>query len=109
MTRSKPPKRYEEVRRRHPRVVGAYEEFGEALAGAGPLTERERALVRLGVAVGAGLDSAIKAHARRGRDAGLSDAALRHAALLAGTTVGFSSMMKGLALVEEALEGKRRR
>lgn len=107
--RSRPPKRYEEVRRRHPKVLRAYEAYGEALAGAGPLDERERALVRLGVAVGARLESAVKAHARRGRDAGLSADALRHAAILAGTTIGFPSMMAALAWVEEGLSGKRRR
>jgi alkylhydroperoxidase/carboxymuconolactone decarboxylase family protein YurZ len=106
--RSRPPRRYDEVKRRHPAVVRTYESFGNALRKAGPLTDREAALVRLGVAMGAGYDSAVKAHVRRGGDAGLSGEDLRHAALLGGTTIGFPSMMKNLSLVDEALSGKRR-
>ena len=62
---SKPPKRYQNVKKRFPKVVDAYENFGDALAGAGPLSPRERALVKLGIAAGAGLESAVHSHALR--------------------------------------------
>jgi alkylhydroperoxidase/carboxymuconolactone decarboxylase family protein YurZ len=95
------------VKRRYPKAFAAYEAFGYELAAAGPLRDRDCELVRLGIAIGAGLDSAIKAHVRRGLDAGLNPDELRHAALLAGTTAGFPSMMKALMLVDDELPSRR--
>lgn len=101
LKKAKPPQRYLKVKRKYPRVFQAYERFGEELSQTGPLSARERELVRLGAAIGAGLESAVRAHVRRGRASGLSANDLTHAALLSATTVGFPRMMAALRWVEE--------
>ena len=52
----------------HPDVWKAYAALGEACAEAGPLTHRERRLVKLALAVGAASEGAVHSHARRARE-----------------------------------------
>jgi alkylhydroperoxidase/carboxymuconolactone decarboxylase family protein YurZ len=53
--------------------------------------------------VGAGLESATRAHVRLGRKAGATPEELRHAALLAITTIGFPSMMRAMSWIDSDL------
>lgn len=83
------------------------EKLSQALADkcyqAGPLDARTARLTKLGIAIGAGSRGAVKSHVRRALEAGVSPAELRHAAVLALTTVGLPTMMAALAWVEEVL------
>jgi len=85
------------------RTIRAYERLGAALLEAGPLERRTAELVKLGIAIGARLEGGVHAHVRRAREAGVSPDAIRHAARLALTTVGFPSMMAALTWVEDEL------
>lgn len=87
----------------YPDIGKAYHELGEAVADAGPLDERTRVLIKLGIAIGAGLEGGAHSQARKALDAGVTPEELRHAALQALTTIGFPSMMKGLALVDDVI------
>jgi 4-carboxymuconolactone decarboxylase len=49
------------------------------------------------------LEGAVHSHARRALDAGLKPDEIRHAVLLALTTIGFPSMMRTLTWVEDVL------
>ena len=64
------PYTYLQFRDRFPTVTDAHSRLGEAAAAAGPLEEKTRSLVNLGICLGAGLASAARSHARRARDAG---------------------------------------
>lgn len=64
---------------------------------------REIALVKLGIALGSGMEGASHSAARKALDAGCSADEVRHVALLSVTTLGFPSMMRGLAWVEDLL------
>ncbi|WP_168713240.1 carboxymuconolactone decarboxylase family protein [Cochlodiniinecator piscidefendens] len=61
----------------------AYCDLGKACANAGPLSDRERRLVKLALAIGAALEGAIHSHTRRARAEGIENAALDQVALLA--------------------------
>jgi alkylhydroperoxidase/carboxymuconolactone decarboxylase family protein YurZ len=98
---SKLPDWYAQVTRRHPKVLEAYERLGEACHSAGPLDGKARALVKLGIAVGARLEGAVHSHARRALEAGASLDEVRHTVLLATTTIGFPAMMAALSWVED--------
>lgn len=74
---------------RFPDLATAHDAMGAAAAAAGPLDEKSQALVRIGISLGAGLESAVKSHVRRAREAGASEAEVEQAILLAMTTVGF--------------------
>ncbi|WP_425040678.1 carboxymuconolactone decarboxylase family protein [Primorskyibacter sp. S187A] len=73
---------------KHPTVWEAYAALGEATAHAGDLTERERRLVKLALAIGAGSEGAVHSHTRRGLEQGISEADLHQVALLAIGTLG---------------------
>jgi len=60
--------------------------------------------VKLGIAIGAGFDSAARSHIRRALiEDGIPAEALRHAALLAITTTGWSRGVAALDWIERVL------
>jgi len=98
---SKPPKRFREFIETHRDVGAAYEALGEATRSAGPLDAKTAALVKLGIAIGMKHEGAVHAHTRKARSAGCSDDELRHAAILATTTLGFPSMMAAYSWIDD--------
>jgi 4-carboxymuconolactone decarboxylase len=100
------PGRYLQFQKRFPEVFRAYDALGAASAEAGPLDGKERALVKLAIAVGGQMEGAVHSHTRRAVEAGCSPAEIRHVALLAITTIGFPSMMKTLSWVEDIIGDK---
>ena len=101
------PKWFRNFRKRYPQIGTASDALGEAVTAAGPLDEKTRELVKLGIALGAGLEGAVHSHVRRAKIAGASKDEIRHAALLAISTVGFPTAMAGLTWVEDVLARRR--
>ncbi|HLF19707.1 MAG TPA: carboxymuconolactone decarboxylase family protein [Bacteroidota bacterium] len=106
---SKIPKRFLEFSKNFAEVAEAYDTLGDAVHAAGPLTARERALVKLGISVGARLEGAVHSHVRKALDTGLRKDQLRHVALLALPTIGFPSMMAALSWIDDVVGSKRKR
>jgi len=104
------PKRYTEFLDAYPSVAKAYRDLGDACSQAGPLDEKTRALVHLGIAVGRQHEGAVHSHTRKALEAGLRAAEIRHAVILSTTTIGFPAMMAALSWVDDVLtkKGKRR-
>jgi 4-carboxymuconolactone decarboxylase len=98
------PKSYTRLKEKHRALLEAYEKVGEAAAAAGPLTERERALVKIGLSTGARLEGGLHSHVRKALDAGIEPEAIRHAVLLALPTLGLPSMMAALTWAEDVLD-----
>jgi alkylhydroperoxidase/carboxymuconolactone decarboxylase family protein YurZ len=90
----------------HPDIWTAYAALGEACAKAGPLSERERRLVKLALAIGAGSEGAVHSHARRGASEGIDAAALRQVALLAIGTLGLPNAVAASTWIEDVLQTK---
>ena len=86
-----------------PEVWEAYNRLGAAVGKAGPLDEKTERLVKLALAVGGGLQGAVKSHARRGLAAGLTEAELFHVALLGITTVGWPTAFAARSWIQEEL------
>jgi 4-carboxymuconolactone decarboxylase len=97
------PKRYTQFMKDYPAVGEAYEALGRATQEAGPLDPKSRALVKVGISVGAKMEGATRSHVRRSLEAGAKPDEIRHVALLATTTLGFPSMMAALGWIEETL------
>lgn len=100
------PEKIEEFRRENPAVWDAF----AALAGAcheqgGPLDERARRLVKLGLAVGAQHEGAVHSATRHALEAGCTREDLRHVAILAITTLGWPSAYAALRWIEEEAKG----
>lgn len=102
-----PPKAYMRFKQDFPAVTSAYEELGRACHWNGPLDPRTRELVKIGISIGAGLESATRAHVRLALDAGATPEEVQHAAVLATTTIGYPSMMRAMSWVGDVLEGPR--
>lgn len=94
MAKAKPavgklPKTYLEFVSRFPKAAKAHEDMAKAVDAAGPLDRKTCALIKIGISLGAGLESAVRSHVRRAREAGASDTEIEQAILLAMTTCGF--------------------
>jgi AhpD family alkylhydroperoxidase len=101
------PKPYERFRKKYADLWAAYDKLGAAVHGAGPLDEKTRELVKLGIAIGGHLEGAVHSHTRKALDAGATADEIRQVVLLAIPTVGFPTMMAALTWVEDVLEGKK--
>ena len=101
--KSVPPEPYRKFKRTFPAVVEAYEELGKACHNTGPLGPKTRELVKIGISIGAGMESATHAHVRLAQEAGASPEEIRHAAVLATTTLGYPNMMRAMTWVNDIL------
>ena len=97
------PRPYQRMHSDYPELMKAYEAFGKAAKDSGPLSEREVALVKLAISLGAALQGAAHSHCRKAREAGCSDDDLRHVALLTAPTIGFPTMMRAKSWVEDVI------
>jgi 4-carboxymuconolactone decarboxylase len=99
----KPPTQFEQITDRYRELADAYAEFGKAVTRAGPLDEKSIHLVKLGISIGMRHEGAVHAHTRKAMAAGVSADELRHAAILAATTMGWPNMMAAYMWVEDEL------
>lgn len=103
------PKRFLEFSANYPEVAEAYEMLGKKVHGAGPLNDKERALVKFAISVGARLEGGAHSHARKALVAGVSKSELYHVALLAMQTIGFPSSMAAMSWVDDVVKGKKKK
>ena len=97
------PSVYVSVRDRFPEVAGALDALGEATQAAGPLDERTQRLVKLGIAVGALAEGAVRSNARRAIAAGATADEVLQVAMLAVSTRGFPAAVAAVAWIDEVL------
>ena len=107
---------FETFRKRYRSVYDAYEALGGAAHEAGPLDQKTRELVKLGMAVGGRLEGAVRSHAPGtqaaglgAREAGATPQEIEHVVLLAVTTVGFPTAVAAFTWVEELLAPRKRK
>ena len=97
------PEVYQQFERRFPAVKESFDSLGAAEHEAGPLGEKERRLVKLGIAVGAESEGAVRSHVRKLLGIGASEKEILHAVVLALTTIGFPATNAALGWAEEVL------
>lgn len=100
------PEIYEQFRRDFPALAQAYDGLSGALHEAGPLDQRARRLVKLGIAVGAESEGAVRSHVRKALDDGISRAEIEHAIALSLTTAGFPPMIAALKWAREVFQAR---
>jgi alkylhydroperoxidase/carboxymuconolactone decarboxylase family protein YurZ len=99
------PSRARDVAEKYPDVWKRYQGLGAACSNAGPLDLKNQRLAKLALAIGAGSEGAVHSHARRGLREGLTADELRHVAILAITTLGFSKGVAALTWLDDILQG----
>jgi alkylhydroperoxidase/carboxymuconolactone decarboxylase family protein YurZ len=97
------PRIYRDLRADQPSVARAYDALGEAVGGAGPLSDREQRLVKLGIAVGLSSEGGVRSHVRRGINDGIEAADLLHAIVLAIPTAGFPATAAAYEWAQQVL------
>jgi alkylhydroperoxidase/carboxymuconolactone decarboxylase family protein YurZ len=98
------PAPYKRFVKDYPDIDKAYSAFARACHEHGPLDEKTRRLVKLGVALGLRSEGAVKSHARRAMQLGASREEIEHAVLLGMTTAGFPGTIAALDWVREVVE-----
>jgi alkylhydroperoxidase/carboxymuconolactone decarboxylase family protein YurZ len=97
--REKLPGNFERFKKAHPEINEAFEELGRPLHETGPLSERERRLVKLGIAIGLGSEGGVHSAVRFALAGGCSKEDLLHAVRLAITTIGWPRALAAMSWV----------
>jgi 4-carboxymuconolactone decarboxylase len=100
------PKRFEKLHQDYPQVASAYEQLGKAVHSSGPIEDKTRALIKLAISTGAGLEGAVHSHTRKAIEIGISKEEIRQTILLAMPTIGLPSTMAAMSWVDDVLEKK---
>ena len=98
------PRSYERFQDEYPDVWKSYEKLGEIAATSGPLDQKTRELIKLGMAAATGSESAVHSHTHRAMEIGVSAEEIEHAILVGITTMGFPRMMAALSWAKAAIK-----
>jgi len=98
------PDIYKEFKKQFPEIAKAYDELAVRCHGWGPLDEKTRRLIKLGIAIGLSSEGGVRSHARRALEEGITPDELRHAVLVAFTTAGFPTMIAAMKWVDEVID-----
>ncbi len=97
------PEIYKDFKHKFPEVAKAYDELAVSCHRWGPLDEKTRRLVKLGIAVSLSSEGGVRSHARQALEEGISADEIRHAVLLSLTTAGFPTMIAAMKWVDEVI------
>lgn len=97
------PDVYRDFRTAYPDVAASYDDLAKACREAGPLSQREQRLVKLGIAIGLESDGGVRSHVRRGLAEGLTADELLHAIAIAIPTAGFPATAAAYRWANEVL------
>jgi 4-carboxymuconolactone decarboxylase len=86
---TKLPLTFQRIMDAFPEIIAAHAQMARAVDDLGPLDDRACALVKIGICVGAGLESALRSHVRRARQMGVPREEIVQAIMLGMTTLGF--------------------
>lgn len=101
------PRYVQRFSKSYPAVWESFRRLGEECHRAGPLDERSRRLLKVGIAVAAQSEGAVHSAVRNARAAGVTGDEIRQAVLLAITTIGFPRAMAALSWAEDILGRNR--
>lgn len=68
-----------------------------------PLNEKTRALIKLAISTGAGMEGAVHSQTRKALEAGCSKDEIKQTVMLALPTIGFPSKMEVMSWVEDII------
>ena len=105
---NKLPQHPEAFRRKYPKVWKAFTALGDCCHEAGPLDEKSRRLVKLGLAIGAGLEGAAHSATRNALAAGIDPEELQPVAVLGISTRGFPASMRAMSWIADCVPGPKK-
>jgi 4-carboxymuconolactone decarboxylase len=105
MKKSTLPKNTQSFAANYSDVWKAFQGLGDECHKAGPLDDRTRRLIKIGVAAAAQSEGAVHSAVRQAKDAGISNDEIRHAIVLTLTTIGFPRAMAAMSWADDVLKG----
>ena len=103
---NKLPKPTAQFSKKYPKIWESFTHLGDLCHESGPLDEKTRRLVKVALAIGAGLEGATHSAVRNAKAAGITDDEIEHVALLAITTLGFPSATRAMTWIGD-LQGSK--
>jgi alkylhydroperoxidase/carboxymuconolactone decarboxylase family protein YurZ len=101
-----PPERVLDFEKKHVEIWEAFKTLaGKCHETGGPLDEKSRRLVKLGIAVGHRHEGAVHSATRHALDAGISPDEIFHAGILAITTIGWPAAYAALTWINDVVTG----
>ncbi|MFZ4859905.1 MAG: carboxymuconolactone decarboxylase family protein [Desulfuromonadaceae bacterium] len=95
-------KMFSEFKKDFPDVYASYEALGaEIHGGGGPLSEKTRWLLKIAVSGASHHMSALETHLFKGKEAGLTNAEIKHTLLLLLQTAGFPTFMEAYSVYKK--------
>ncbi len=98
---AQPSDHNESFRHSYPDIWNSFEALAGQCHEAGPLDEKARRLVKIALAIGAGLEGATHSAVRHAKDAGITQEEMMHVAVLGITTLGFPASMRAAAWIKD--------
>jgi 4-carboxymuconolactone decarboxylase len=98
------PNTYKVFTAKFPELGEAHEQIAKAVDHAGPLDRKTCELIKIGLATGAGLESAVRSHVRRALEAGATEQEIEQAILLAMNTLGFPRTVAAWSWAQKQFE-----
>lgn len=100
------PKKLKKFEKQYPEVWAAFQALGAAChEKSGPMNEKTRRLVKLGIAIGSQHEGAVHSAARQALKSGARKEEILQAALLAITTVGWPAAYAAMTWIVEEIGG----
>jgi alkylhydroperoxidase/carboxymuconolactone decarboxylase family protein YurZ len=101
------PAYYADFERKYPEVAVDFSKLAKACHQAGPLDEKCRRLVKLGIAIGIGSEGDVQSHVSQAITEGITPEEIRHAILQTLTTAGFPRMIEAMMWAEDIISSKK--
>ncbi len=101
------PGTFRRFAQRFPRLVDAHEAIAQAVDAEGALDHKTSELIKIGICLGGGLESAMRSHVRRATQAGASMAEIEQAIVLGMNTCGFPRTVAAWSWAHEQFERDR--
>jgi 4-carboxymuconolactone decarboxylase len=98
------PRTFKDFVARFPELGEAHEKIARAVEKYGPLDRKTCELIKIGICIGAGLETATRSHVRRALEQGASEAEIEQAILLVYNTCGFSRTVMGWQWARQQIE-----
>jgi 4-carboxymuconolactone decarboxylase len=102
-----PPATFRTFIEKFPVLGQCHEQVAKAVDAAGPLDRKTCELIKMGICVGGGLESALRSHVRRAMQHGATEAEIEQAILLAMNTCGFPRTVAAWQWARQQIERDR--
>jgi len=101
---SKLPGTFRSFIAKYPKLGETHEQIARAVDESGPLDRKTCLLIKVGVCVGAGMESAVKANVRKAMQAGATQPEIEQAILQGMNSVGFPSTVAAWSWAQQQFE-----